>query len=95
MALRWNLGYALVVFFALASPGAQANDDCQKGTSCPLANVQVTTTTVAALPTCNSGTKGMLEIVTDALLPTFLGTVSGGGTNVVLIMCDGSTWHAS
>lgn len=54
--------------------------------------VAVEPITVGTLPACNSTRKGSLYMVTDALLPTFLATVSGGGAVSVLVMCNGSNW---
>lgn len=51
--------------------------------------------TVATLPTCNSGTQGGYAYVTDALLPTFMATIAGGGTNKVSTFCNGTNWIAS
>jgi len=50
--------------------------------------------TVGALPTCSSGRKGALFEVMDANSPTWNGALSGGGTSVVLALCDGSVWRA-
>jgi membrane-bound inhibitor of C-type lysozyme len=49
-------------------------------------------TTVASLPTCNSGAQGMRYVVTDANSTTFLSTVAAGGANVVPVVCDGTNW---
>lgn len=45
--------------------------------------------TVATLP---SGTRGDLAYVTDALLPTFLATVAGGGAVVTPVFYNGTNW---
>lgn len=45
--------------------------------------------TVATLP---SGTQGDNAFVTDALAPTFLNTVVGGGTVVVRVFYNGTNW---
>lgn len=47
---------------------------------------------VAGLPTCNGSNSGQLRVVTNALLPTLLGTLAGGGTTVTLAFCNGSAW---
>lgn len=49
-------------------------------------------TTVATLPTCNSGAAGRIAFVTDALTPAALATLIGGGAVPVLAFCNGSTW---
>ena len=51
-------------------------------------------TTVALLPTCNSGAKGLITRVDDALAPTWNGTLSGTGSVSVLAYCNGSNWTA-
>lgn len=49
-------------------------------------------TTVAALPTCNAGTRGTILYVTNALTPVALATVVGGGAVVVPVFCNGAAW---
>lgn len=48
--------------------------------------------TVATLPTCNTALKGGQAYVTDATSPTYLGTLTGGGTTVAPVFCNGSAW---
>jgi hypothetical protein len=45
-----------------------------------------------ALPTCNSGSIGMRLIVSDATLPTYLGTYTSGGATTAPVFCNGSSW---
>jgi hypothetical protein len=45
--------------------------------------------TVTTLP---AATTGAVAIVTDALAPTFLGLLTGGGTSVTLVLYNGSAW---
>ena len=45
--------------------------------------------TVATLPT---GTTGAIAYVTDALAPTFLGTLTGGSSTVTPVFYNGSAW---
>jgi len=47
--------------------------------------------TVATLPT---GVQGMTCFVTDALAPTFLVTVVGGGAVVTKVFYNGTNWVA-
>jgi hypothetical protein len=49
---------------------------------------------VADLPTCSSGTIGLLYVVTDASSPTYGATLTGGSSTVALALCNGSTWLA-
>jgi hypothetical protein len=44
------------------------------------------------LPTCNSGTKGAMYIVTDALTPVAIATVVGGGSVSIGVTCNGTNW---
>lgn len=48
--------------------------------------------TVATLPA--AGSQGRTRIVTDALAPTFLGVVAGGGAVVCPVLDDGTNWVA-
>jgi hypothetical protein len=45
--------------------------------------------TVATLP---AGTQGDTAFVTDAVSPTYLGTLTGGGTVVTPVFFDGTNW---
>jgi hypothetical protein len=44
------------------------------------------------LPTCNSGTKGQMYMVTDALTPVAIATVVGGGAVSIGVTCNGTNW---
>ena len=50
--------------------------------------------TVSALPTAAAYLQGARAHVTDATAPTFLGTLTGGGTVVCPVMCNGVAWVA-
>lgn len=50
--------------------------------------------TVATLPTCNAGAQGYMAYVTDALAPTYLATIAGGGVVVTPVFCNGTNWVA-
>lgn len=57
--------------------------------------VQTTTVKhVSQLGTCNSSIEGTRVPVDDALSPTFLGTLTGGGSVHVPGYCNGSNWVA-
>lgn len=45
-----------------------------------------------AIPTCNSGTKGMVAMVSDATTPTYHGTYTSGSTVISPVFCNGSNW---
>jgi hypothetical protein len=47
---------------------------------------------VASLPTCNAAGEGYRMGVNNALAPTALATVVGGGTVHVPVYCDGTNW---
>jgi hypothetical protein len=52
--------------------------------------VETTGYTVATLPT--AGTAGRRAFVTDAVLPTFLGTLTGGGSVTCPVFDNGTAW---
>jgi hypothetical protein len=52
------------------------------------------TTTVASLPTCGPAQKGLLYSASDAQPPTYNGPVTGGGSTVIPVFCNGSIWTA-
>lgn len=54
--------------------------------------------TIATLPTCNAGSKGLMAFVADTVAnaaPTFHGTVTGGGATTVNspVSCNGTNWQ--
>lgn len=53
--------------------------------------IQLKNYTVATLP---AGTRGDTAYVTDATAPTYLGTLTGGGTVVTPVFYNGSAWVA-
>lgn len=53
--------------------------------------VKLKSHTVANLPT---GTVGDIAYVTDALTPTYNSEVTGGGTEIVVVFFDGTSWKA-
>lgn len=48
--------------------------------------------TVSTLPAASAALKGARAHVTDATAPTFLGTLTGGGTVVCPVFCNGTIW---
>ena len=48
--------------------------------------------TVATLPTCNSSIIYTMAVVTDATSPTYNGALTGSGSTVVPVFCNGSAW---
>lgn len=53
---------------------------------------QVAPVLVSALGTCNAAAKGQLKTVSDATSPTYLGTLTGGGTVYTPVTCNGTAW---
>ncbi len=50
--------------------------------------------TVATLPAATTALQGSTATVTDATLPSFLGTLTGGGAVVCPVFCNGTAWVA-
>jgi hypothetical protein len=48
--------------------------------------------TVATLPAASAALKGATAYVTDATAPTFLGTLTGGGSAGCPVTCTGTAW---
>ena len=48
--------------------------------------------TVITLPACGASTRYYWAVVTDALTPTYRGAAIGGGSVVVPVFCDGTSW---
>lgn len=48
--------------------------------------------TVAQLPAAAAALKGARATVTDATTTTFLGALTGGGSNIVPVFCNGTAW---
>ena len=55
-------------------------------------NIRIPIATVATLPACATGNKGLMYAVSDATAPTYNGALTGGGTVTVPVFCDGTTW---
>ena len=53
--------------------------------------IELKSYTVATLPT---GVQGATAYVTDALAPSYMVTVVGGGTVVIPVFYDGVSWKA-
>jgi hypothetical protein len=51
-------------------------------------------TTVATLPPCGASQTGAMYAVSDALSPAYNSPVSGGGSSVIPVFCNGSAWTA-
>lgn len=68
-----------------------------RATAAQIASVDpVAPTTFAALPTASVGLKGARAVITDASASTYLvgASVSGGGSSVIPVFCNGVSWLA-
>ena len=81
-----------IVTLPAATTTVVATDVTQTLSSKTLTLPILTSYTVATLPT--AGTIGRLALVTDALTPTFLTTLVGGGLVKVMALDNGTNWVA-
>lgn len=58
----------------------------------PTASLRIDPTASRNLPTCASGTQGMLKPVSDSTTNTWGAPITGGGSDHVLAYCDGTNW---
>jgi hypothetical protein len=73
-------------FFALSQA-------CQ---NVPATASNIPTSIVSALPACNASTNGQIYLVTDALLPSILSVLTGGGAVTLVSHCvSGTGWVAA
>jgi hypothetical protein len=87
-----NFGSAGDAGFVRLAPGVMKVTDGGSGDGAITArSFRLKGYTVATLP---AGTQGDTAFVTDALNPTYLGVVSGGGTTVTPVFYDGQHWVA-
>jgi hypothetical protein len=56
-------------------------------------SIKQATLTVSTLQPCNGGAVGKFTSVSDAASATYNAIVAGSGTNVVLVLCDGTNWR--
>ena len=78
--------------YANTSGGLNANAAASPiGVAGPL---QLGKTPVAGLPACSSSISGAIEVVTDAISPTYNGPLTGGGSTLTLALCNGTAWTA-
>lgn len=57
-----------------------------------VSSVQLSVGSLSALGTCTSGSEGATGSINDSTVNTWGTTVTGGGTNHVLVYCDGTNW---
>jgi len=55
-------------------------------------NLTLSTYTVSTLPACSAANSSMHLTVSDANSPTYLGTLTGGGSKFTPVVCNGTTW---
>lgn len=90
--MRILLALALTLFAAGANAQAQTSKFGIPSTS-GAGGVQLLTSTVAQLPTCDASHVGILRAVTDAAAtPLYNAIVASGGTVRVVVMCNGTNW---
>ena len=58
----------------------------------PTGSLRIDPTAFGNLPTCGSGTQGMLKPVSDSTTNTWGARITGGGLDHVLAYCDGTNW---
>jgi hypothetical protein len=58
----------------------------------PIGSLRIDPTAFGNLPTCGSGTQGMLKPVSDSTTNTWGASITGGGSDHVLAYCDGTNW---
>ncbi len=81
-------------FFTCASGGNCTFGETSTDVETIEGGLKRTQFTVATLPTCNSGEKGVEYDVTDATSPTWNATLSGLGAVFVHALCNGTNWTA-
>lgn len=75
---------------ALSTTQIQITDNLTTiGTTTISKTIKLTCYTVATLP---AGAQGMMSCVTDALAPTFLGSLTGGSTTYTPVTYNGTAW---
>lgn len=63
------------------------------GTNCYISgDLHPAQTIVSSLPSCTAALDGAWYEVTDATSPTYNGTLTGSGSTVVPVYCNGSSW---
>jgi hypothetical protein len=88
---NWTaISAALWIFVAGAVAHAQITKALPFET--PVTTATLPKSTVAGLPTCNASLNGQVFIVTDLLLPTILGIITGGGAVQATVHCNGTNW---
>lgn len=76
------LAIGLVALLVLASPAVASYLPTPKAPSVITSN----------LPSCTAALAGTHYLVTDALTPIALSTLTGGGAVVVPVVCNGTAW---
>lgn len=63
-----------------------------RGTSPTLVTPVLPPVAFATLPTCNGGTAGAIQTVSDSTTNTWGATISGSGSDLVMAFCNSSVW---
>jgi hypothetical protein len=80
---------AVLVVAVMLTHGARAD---MFGSVAPAQPTRAPSSTVAALPSCNTINIGLVYLVTDALIPVARAIVAGGGAIVIPVVCSGASW---
>lgn len=87
-----NLWYLLSSNASAVSQMSLKNGASVVVTFDPTAGVMLTSSLVAALPTCATALTGAIRVVTDGNSTTTGGTLAGSGSYTVLGICNGTNW---
>lgn len=68
--------------------------DCGKDNALIQGSASIGGHTVGTLPTCIAGLKGFTATANDLTAPTYGGTLTGGGSAVRTVTCDGTNWRS-
>ena len=87
--------FCIAVGATIAAQGGffTSSQACQ---NVPATASNIPTSIVSALPACNASTNGQIYLITDALLPSILGVLTGGGAVTLVSHCiSGTGWVAA
>lgn len=96
-----NNTHCAVAAFAASGVQFSSLDDTPVGGTCAYGGMhlggstgsfRIDPTAFGNLPTCASGTQGMLKPVSDSTTNTWGAPITGGGSHHVLGYCDGTNW---
>lgn len=92
---NFMIGVALPLLAMAAAAAAQSSRFGIPSSAVPYAGaIQIQLSTVGGLSTCDRYHIGILNVVTDAVTPTYNAAIAGNGNKSVLVMCNGTQWVA-